>query len=210
MNLPEIWNEWAPAALCFSPIVLVLALIAIKRESENRRVKRQVEEWESYRLKMQPVLEQERELAYLPVEKAQAALDRFNKTPRTPYEAAQREFYKVLYARKDQHWNTLMNRCRSECEYQAQAQDAMRNILLEDLRMAQDEYNRRSAEIGAERAEIDAQLSRAREVLRSRLPQPPYIPTEEEILAEQQALFAASTMMALGGMMMSDQRPFNT
>lgn len=33
--------------------------------------------------------------------------------------------------------------------------------------------------------------------------------SEEEILAEQQALFAASTMMALGGMMMSDQGPFD-
>lgn len=210
MNLLEIWNGWLIITLCSSPFVLMFVAVAIKRESENRQVKRQVEEWESYRLKMRPVLEQEQELAYLPVEKAQAALRELSSKPLYPlYEAESHRLYETGEIwREDLHGIALHDLMNKDRPY-AQAQNAMRKSLLEDLRMAQDKYYQRRAEIEAERAEIDTQVSRAYKVLRSRSPQPPYIPTEAEILADQQALFAASTMMALGGMMMSDQGPFD-
>jgi hypothetical protein len=39
--------------------------------------------------------------------------------------------------------------------------------------------------------------------------QPQYSPTEEEIQEEEDAILATQAMMALGGMMMSDQPPFH-
>jgi multidrug resistance efflux pump len=198
MNLLEIWNGWLLAALCFSPFALVFVIIVIKQVSENQRVLRQAEE----RL---AILTHRLYQAKLEMEQAELRCKQAEVNGR---QAAQQ--YDQAKSRIHQEWlrqdpTKFWREPPELLEAQAEAK--------RDYDQASQDWSKAASESWRAKVYYDRclhELEREQEKLHPKPPQQQYYLTEEEIQAEKEAAFACLTVMALGGMMSSDQGPFDT